>query len=129
MRRNGFTLIELLVVIAIIAILAAILSPLFGWGGRGKSPIAGAKTITVMKSQSMSQSNRGMNNYVSDELGITYIVPSIQEYMRLAEGRRYNVQIAENKRQNMPEITWVGSEVLPEGTLRPAESPNPLVPQ
>jgi len=36
-RRSGFTLIELLVVIAIIAILAAILFPVFA-RARGESP-------------------------------------------------------------------------------------------
>ena len=46
MRRNGFTLIELLVVIAIIAILAAILFPVFaqavGGSGGGRPDFAQA---------------------------------------------------------------------------------------
>ena len=37
MRRTGFTLIELLVVIAIIAILAAILFPVFARAGEGEA--------------------------------------------------------------------------------------------
>jgi prepilin-type N-terminal cleavage/methylation domain-containing protein/prepilin-type processing-associated H-X9-DG protein len=58
MKNKGFTLIELLVVIAIIAILAAILFPVFG---RAK---ASAKASVCLSNQ--GQLARAMNMYLSD---------------------------------------------------------------
>ena len=45
MKRAGFTMIELLVVIAIIAVLAAILFPVFAQGAR-KSPAKRSASAT-----------------------------------------------------------------------------------
>jgi prepilin-type N-terminal cleavage/methylation domain-containing protein/prepilin-type processing-associated H-X9-DG protein len=58
MRRNAFTLIELLVVIAIIAILAAILFPVFAQAR------AAARKSTCLSN--VKQLNLGMQQYISD---------------------------------------------------------------
>src|SRR5438876_11346932 len=57
-RREGFTLIELLVVIAIIAILAAILFPVFA-----QARAAARKTSCL---SNMKQINLGMQQYIQD---------------------------------------------------------------
>ncbi|MBC7809366.1 MAG: DUF1559 domain-containing protein [Akkermansiaceae bacterium] len=57
-RRNGFTLIELLVVIAIIAILAAILFPVFA---QAREKARSASCLSNMK-----QVNLGMMQYLQD---------------------------------------------------------------
>ena len=62
MRRRGFTLIELLVVIAIIAILAAILFPVFAQ--------ARAKARAVSCLSNVKQLTLGMTMYAQDNDGI-----------------------------------------------------------
>ncbi|HEX2999407.1 MAG TPA: prepilin-type N-terminal cleavage/methylation domain-containing protein, partial [Armatimonadota bacterium] len=57
-KRNGFTLIELLVVIAIIAILAAILFPVFA---RARENARKANCSSNLKQLSM-----GINRYTED---------------------------------------------------------------
>lgn len=61
MRRTGFTLIELLVVIAIIAILAAILFPVFA-----NAKKAAQQTACL---NNLAQIGRGLNMYASDNTG------------------------------------------------------------
>ena len=123
--RRGFTLIELLVVIAIIAILAALFMPSLMGRGRAKYAMSGERIITVMKSESLSRGNQGVvstYNYVADERGQTYIIPSIPEFMKLTQGHRYKVLVGERMRENLPEIVSVTEEIIFEGTLRPGES-------
>jgi prepilin-type N-terminal cleavage/methylation domain-containing protein len=61
MRHKGFTLIELLVVIAIVAILAAILFPMF--------LSAKAKAQQTRCLNSMTQLGKGMTMYANDYSG------------------------------------------------------------
>ena len=88
MRRNGFTLIELLVVIAIIAILAAILFPVFARArekARQSSCLSNVKQLmlgTLMYAQDYDEVlPRHINDHLGDEwpggeryLGWTYMI-------------------------------------------------------
>ena len=58
MKRNAFTLIELLVVIAIIAILAAILFPVFA-----QAKLAAKKTVALSNANHANSIGLGRNQY------------------------------------------------------------------
>ncbi|MBS1715017.1 MAG: prepilin-type N-terminal cleavage/methylation domain-containing protein [Armatimonadetes bacterium] len=66
MRRNAFTLIELLVVIAIIAILAAILFPVFA-----QAKIAAKKTASI---SNQKQYNTAVHMYLTDNEDVCPII-------------------------------------------------------
>ena len=70
MKRSGFTLIELLVVIAIIAILAAILFPVFA-----QAKDAAKKTQSLSNVKQLSLANLMYSNDSDDHIPFTYTFP------------------------------------------------------
>jgi len=91
-RRAGFTLIELLVVIAIIAILAAILFPVFAQAreqARKASCLSNCKqlsTAMLMYAQDYDEKLPGWDNpsahYLSKQWGWAIIVPLLDVYLK-----------------------------------------------
>src|SRR5476649_1161996 len=67
MLRTGFTLIELLVVIAIIAILAAILFPVFA-----QAKFAAKKTVDLSNAKEIGLANKMYLNDYDDTMPIFY---------------------------------------------------------
>jgi len=66
MKRRGFTLIELLVVIAIIAILAAILFPVFA-----QAKLAAKKTVSLSNTKQMALAEKMYENDFDDNIVIS----------------------------------------------------------
>ena len=87
--RKGFTLIELLVVIAIIAILAAILFPIFT---RAKE--AGLRTSCI---SNLTEMSKAMVMYSDDSNGR---LPSADAW--------YNMSWVGSAEPNGPDATWIG---------------------
>src|SRR5438132_7895 len=89
MRKKGFTLIELLVVIAIIAILAAILFPVFAQArekARAASCLSNMKQIGMALVQYLQDNDGAYPNYpgstVSVAQPVTFPWSTIQPYMK-----------------------------------------------
>lgn len=75
LRKSGFTLIELLVVIAIIAILAAILFPVFAQAKNAAKKVVGISNLKQITLASMMY-QEGSDDYFAPKLRIGYGPPS-----------------------------------------------------
>ena len=86
MKRSGFTLIELLVVIAIIAILAAILFPVFAKArGKARQASCASNVRQLMMSTLMYADDYDETLPMGSECGICYVSP-----MQAPIGRNHN---------------------------------------
>ena len=127
-RRKGFTLIELLVVIAIIAILAAILFPVFAKArakARQTACLSNLKQISLAV-QMYTGDYDGMMMYGHDDIAGMWYTGFIQPYVnnaaivRCPANPAYAVGYGWNY-PHMPYRTYYGGGWAVESTRRPAE--------
>ncbi len=114
MKRSGFTLIELLVVIAIIAILAAILFPVFAQAKRAAKDAAALSNVKQIATAGYMYSSDNEDNVIPTENpGGVYIAWPIliQPYVKSTDmmwdtGRQRTVKVGPQPWDSRPNVDW-----------------------
>ena len=89
MRRQGFTLVEVLTVIAIIALLAAILFPVFSQArSRGAIARDTSNLRQIMKALEAYAMDHGQNYPPGDPIGLDNVEPFITQTLSYVKDRR-----------------------------------------